>query len=171
MYNIPLALFFASLSYTLVIYCCLHAKICIMYSLWCVLRCNQNLTHLILSYTCHLLVSSCAKICTTYILCAYRGNQNLTHFGPLASGIPGFVAGTWELKKRLGNPDISWSRLIFWPHSFRIDMFNISYSFLNLINFLSQNLVVLSCEKGYIFQPQIIINWEQLFKWKPSNRL
>jgi hypothetical protein len=26
----------------------------------------------------------------------------LTHFGPLASGIPGFVAGTWALKQRLG---------------------------------------------------------------------
>ncbi|XP_023345665.1 glutathione hydrolase 1 proenzyme isoform X2 [Eurytemora carolleeae] len=41
-----------------------------------------------------------------------RGNANLTHFGPLSSGIPGFVAGTWELKNRLGNPDISWRSLL-----------------------------------------------------------
>ena len=39
-----------------------------------------------------------------------RGNKNLTHFGPIASGVPGFVAGTWELKQRLGNPKISWRR-------------------------------------------------------------
>lgn len=42
----------------------------------------------------------------------FRGNESLTHFGPLASGIPGFVAGTWALKQRLGNPAISWSSLI-----------------------------------------------------------
>ena len=32
--------------------------------------------------------------------------------GPLASGVPGFVAGTWELKQKLGNPILSWERLI-----------------------------------------------------------
>ena len=32
--------------------------------------------------------------------------------GPLASGVPGFVAGTWELKQRLGNPAVSWEQLI-----------------------------------------------------------
>ena len=32
--------------------------------------------------------------------------------GPLASGVPGFVAGTWELKQRLGNPDVTWEHLI-----------------------------------------------------------
>jgi len=42
----------------------------------------------------------------------YHGDANLTHYGPLASGIPGFVAGTWELKQRLGNPEISWESLI-----------------------------------------------------------
>jgi len=42
----------------------------------------------------------------------YNGNANLTHYGPLASGVPGFVAGTWELKQRLGNPAISWESLI-----------------------------------------------------------
>lgn len=42
----------------------------------------------------------------------YHGNANLTHYGPLASGVPGFVAGTWELKQRLGNPEISWESLI-----------------------------------------------------------
>jgi len=42
----------------------------------------------------------------------FHGNQNLTHFGPYASGVPGFVAGTWALKQRLGNPKISWESLI-----------------------------------------------------------
>jgi len=42
----------------------------------------------------------------------YRGITNLTHFGPLASGIPGFVAGTWELKQKLGNPNITWKSLL-----------------------------------------------------------
>ena len=59
----------------------------------------------------------------------YHGNANLTHYGqylnlkpghglikiptgPLASGVPGFVAGTWELKQRLGNPAVSWEQLI-----------------------------------------------------------
>ena len=32
--------------------------------------------------------------------------------GPLASGVPGFVAGTWELKQRLGNPAVTWEQLI-----------------------------------------------------------
>ena len=32
--------------------------------------------------------------------------------GPLASGVPGFVAGTWELKQRLGNPAVTWEHLI-----------------------------------------------------------
>ena len=32
--------------------------------------------------------------------------------GPFASGIPGFVAGTWELKQKLGNPAVSWESLI-----------------------------------------------------------
>ena len=26
--------------------------------------------------------------------------------------MPGFVAGTWELKQRLGNPAVSWEQLI-----------------------------------------------------------
>ena len=26
--------------------------------------------------------------------------------------MPGFVAGTWELKQRLGNPAVSWEKLI-----------------------------------------------------------
>jgi len=42
----------------------------------------------------------------------FHGNSDLTHFGPLASGVPGFVAGTWELKQRLGNPQITWERLL-----------------------------------------------------------
>jgi len=42
----------------------------------------------------------------------YHGNMNLTHYGPLASGIPGFVKGTWELKQRLGNPAVSWLQLL-----------------------------------------------------------
>merc|ERR1712180_54646 len=42
----------------------------------------------------------------------YNGNANLTHYGPLASGVPGFVAGTWELKQRLGNPAVTWEHLI-----------------------------------------------------------
>jgi len=42
----------------------------------------------------------------------YHGNANLTHYGPLASGVPGFVAGTWELKQRLGNPAVTWEQLI-----------------------------------------------------------
>eukprot|EP00092_Neocalanus_flemingeri_P032577 GFUD01035433.1.p1 GENE.GFUD01035433.1~~GFUD01035433.1.p1 ORF type:complete len:688 (+),score=179.86 GFUD01035433.1:54-2066(+) len=42
----------------------------------------------------------------------YHGNENLTHYGPLASGIPGFVAGTWELKQKLGNPAVSWESLL-----------------------------------------------------------
>ena len=32
--------------------------------------------------------------------------------GPLASGVPGFVAGTWELKQRLGSPAVSWLQLL-----------------------------------------------------------
>jgi gamma-glutamyltranspeptidase len=54
----------------------------------------------------------------------YHGDADLTHYGelegeggltvpgPLASGVPGFVAGTWELKKRLGNPAVTWEHLI-----------------------------------------------------------
>lgn len=42
----------------------------------------------------------------------YHGNANLTHYGPLASGVPGFVAGTWELKQKLGNPAVSWESLL-----------------------------------------------------------
>ena len=30
----------------------------------------------------------------------------------MASGIPGFVKGTWELKQRLGNPAVSWLQLL-----------------------------------------------------------
>ena len=32
--------------------------------------------------------------------------------GPLASGVPGFVAGTWELKQRLGGSTLTWSDLL-----------------------------------------------------------
>jgi len=42
----------------------------------------------------------------------FHGNMNLSHYGPLASGVPGFIKGTWELKQRFGNPDISWSSLL-----------------------------------------------------------
>lgn len=42
----------------------------------------------------------------------YHGNENLTRFGPYASGVPGFVAGTWELKQMLGNPEVSWESII-----------------------------------------------------------
>lgn len=42
----------------------------------------------------------------------FHGNANLSHYGPLASGVPGFVMGTWELKQRLGNPAITWESLL-----------------------------------------------------------
>jgi len=42
----------------------------------------------------------------------YHGDPSLLRYGPYASGVPGFVAGTWELKQRLGNPKITWQRLI-----------------------------------------------------------
>jgi len=42
----------------------------------------------------------------------FHGNANLSHYGPLASGVPGFIKGTWELKQRFGNPDISWHSLL-----------------------------------------------------------
>ena len=42
----------------------------------------------------------------------YHGDSNLTHYGPLASGVPGFVAGTWELKQRLGSSAVSWLQLL-----------------------------------------------------------
>ena len=57
----------------------------------------------------------------------YHGDANLTHYGliifcryndddlfagPLASGVPGFVAGTWELKQRLGSAAVSWMQLL-----------------------------------------------------------
>ena len=32
--------------------------------------------------------------------------------GPLAIAIPGEVAGYWEAKKRYGNPDMTWSRIV-----------------------------------------------------------
>ena len=42
----------------------------------------------------------------------FHGNSSLTHYGPLASGVPGFVAGTWELKQRLGSSAVSWLQLL-----------------------------------------------------------
>ena len=42
----------------------------------------------------------------------YHGDANLTHYGPLASGIPGFVAGTWELKEKLGSKAVTWMQLL-----------------------------------------------------------
>jgi len=42
----------------------------------------------------------------------FHGNANLSHYGPLASGVPGFVMGTWELKQRFGNPSITWESLL-----------------------------------------------------------
>jgi len=42
----------------------------------------------------------------------FHGNANLSHYGPLASGVPGFVMGTWQLKQRFGNPAISWESLL-----------------------------------------------------------
>jgi len=42
----------------------------------------------------------------------FHGNSDLSHYGPLASGVPGFIMGTWELKQRFGNPDISWESLL-----------------------------------------------------------
>ena len=42
----------------------------------------------------------------------FHGNPDLTHYGPLAAGVPGFVAGTWELKQRLGSKAVSWQRLL-----------------------------------------------------------
>ncbi|XP_023328042.1 glutathione hydrolase 2 isoform X3 [Eurytemora carolleeae] len=42
----------------------------------------------------------------------FEGNANLSHYGPLASGVPGFILGTWELKQRLGNPSITWESLL-----------------------------------------------------------
>lgn len=42
----------------------------------------------------------------------FHGNANLTRYGPLASGVPGFVAGTWALKQRLGSAAVSWEQLV-----------------------------------------------------------
>jgi len=42
----------------------------------------------------------------------FHGNSDLSHYGPLASGVPGFIMGTWELKQRFGNPSISWESLL-----------------------------------------------------------
>jgi len=42
----------------------------------------------------------------------FHGNATLSHYGPLASGVPGFIMGTWELKQRFGNPSISWESLL-----------------------------------------------------------
>lgn len=42
----------------------------------------------------------------------FHGNSDLSHYGPLASGIPGFIMGNWELKQRFGNPSITWESLL-----------------------------------------------------------
>jgi gamma-glutamyltranspeptidase/glutathione hydrolase/leukotriene-C4 hydrolase len=42
----------------------------------------------------------------------FHGNSDTSHYGPLASGVPGFIMGTWELKQKFGNPSISWESLL-----------------------------------------------------------
>lgn len=42
----------------------------------------------------------------------YHGNASLSKHGPLSVAIPGEVAGYWEARRRYGNADISWRRII-----------------------------------------------------------
>jgi len=42
----------------------------------------------------------------------FSGKGRSSKYGALAAGIPGEVLGAWEAKKRLGNPELSWSDLL-----------------------------------------------------------
>ena len=42
----------------------------------------------------------------------FQGDSSLSSKGPLSIAVPGEIAGYWEARRRFGNPEISWQRIL-----------------------------------------------------------